>query len=354
MNSSATIFQKLRRFVYQRCSIAKSVFKTIWFLFPKRFAAFVNNGLIYKLFNIPRFKAFQRLHVDEMHNHFYIIVMPNTLHFLFPCLRLIPNTVNVLLILNGVDAWEEEYLKGHCRDHSIFRLTTFCHSSISHGLVVNLLIDNNDSNFGILDHDLYVFNPTIFSRLKFEGDEFAIGVKHTYHLKGSPFPVTNFLFFNIDLLKKIRNNYRIGAQEYNRIPLHLEPQLASLRQSYPNHQAYFDKCFDTMDLLFALALYEKLSFKFLGVTLDDIYHIGETTYDYESHHPHISYIGLRFIELLHESTLTEHYSSLYDHDSASKKLISELHQNRYIASQIARFEKGFEKIEKRIGSTQGK
>jgi len=311
-------------------------------------AALVNDSLICKLSNIPRFKEFQRVHADELHNHFYIIVMPNTLHFLFPCLRLIPNTVNVLLLLNGVDAWEEKYLKDHCRDHSIFRLTTFCHSSLSHGSVVNLLIDHNDSNFGILDHDLYLFNPTIFSRLKFEGDEFAIGAfKLTNKKAGLEFPTTHFLFLNIDLVKRIRNKHRIGAQAYTRIPSRLKPQLASLNLGYHNFLKDYLNYFDTLNMLFALALHDKLSFKFLGATADDVFHIGGTSGG-EPNTSYQNYVGLRFIELLQESALAEHYSSLYDHVSASQELARELHRHPPMAASIARVEKTIAEIKKRI------
>ncbi|MFZ0932494.1 MAG: hypothetical protein WAN11_28100 [Syntrophobacteraceae bacterium] len=360
MNSFAATFQKLRRSVYQ---MARSGIRVILFDIPLLLVAFVNDGLICKLFNIPRFKEFQRVHADELHNHFYIIVMPNTLHFLVPCLRLIPNTVNVLLILNGVDAWEEEYLKVHCRDHSIFRLTTFCHSSLSHGSVVNLLIDHNDSNFGILDHDLYVFNPTIFSRLKFAGDEVAIGaIKWTW--TGPEIPRTHFLFFNIELVKKIRNKYRIGAQIYTSIPYkdrigtqgytsipsRLKPLLASPVLCYINPINWDDFTLDTLTMLFSLALYDKLSFKFLEATADDLFHIGETSFGtrFSGNKPYLNYIGLRFIELLQESTLAEHYSSLYDHVSASQQLLRELHRMPPTAAAISRFEKGIARIKKRI------
>jgi hypothetical protein len=308
--------------------------------------AFVNDVLICKLLNIPRLKEFQRVHADELHNHFYIVVMPNTLHFLLPCLRLIPNTVNVLLILNGVDAWEEKYLRDHCPGYSIFRLTTFGHSTLPHGSVVNLLIDHNDSNFGILDHDLYLFNPTILSRLQFEADEVAIGALKRGRKVGPEIPATHFLFFNIDLVKKIRKKYRVGAEAYMRIPSRLRPQVR-LILGYPDPPNWDRVEFETLYTLLALALYDKLRVKFLETTADDVFHIGQTSGHSEDKTPYFNYVGLRFIELLQDSALAEHYSSVYDHVSASQELVKALHRSPRTAASISRFEKGIAKIKGR-------
>jgi hypothetical protein len=342
MNSFAAILQKWRRSVYH---MARWAIRVILLDIPSGFVAFVNDGLICKLINSPRFKEFQRVHADELHNHFYSIVMPNNLHFLLPCLRLIPDTVNVLLILNGVDAWEEKYLREHCPDYSIFRLTTFCHSSLSHGSVLNLLIDHNDSNFGILDNDLYLFNPTIFSRLQFEKDEVAIGALKRGWKVGPEIPATYFLFFNIDLVKKIRKKYRVGAQVYMRIPSRLRPQV-TLILGYPNPD--WDQVnFETLYMLLGLAHYDKLRFKFLEVAADDVFHIGQTAWRFGNKTPYLNYVGLRFIELLQDGALAEHYSSVYDRVSASQELVRELHQSPQTAAAIARVEKGIAKIKER-------
>jgi hypothetical protein len=45
-----------------------------------------------------------------------MIVMPNTLHFLNPCLTRIPDDVNLVLILNGTKRWEEKYLFSYFAD----------------------------------------------------------------------------------------------------------------------------------------------------------------------------------------------------------------------------------------------
>ena len=77
------------------------------------------------------------------------------------------------MILNGTAGWEENYLRKNFNGYPSFKLITFPHSSLSHGSVLNLLLGNNDSNFGIIDHDLFMFNPQIFDELDFKEDEWT-------------------------------------------------------------------------------------------------------------------------------------------------------------------------------------
>ena len=53
----------------------------------------INNYLLVNILNSKRFRIFQDSHQDKLGNHFYIIVMPNILHFLTPCIKLIPRTL---------------------------------------------------------------------------------------------------------------------------------------------------------------------------------------------------------------------------------------------------------------------
>ena len=312
-------------------------------------AARVNDSLIRNLSNIPRFKEFQRIHANKLHNHFYVIVMPNTLHYLLVCLKLIPKSVNVLLLLNGIDPWEEEYLRKQCGDYPVFELARCPKSSLSHGSVLNLLIDQNDANFGVLDHDMFVLNHAVFDNLSIEKNEFAIGAFKLRNKKaGLEFPTTQFLFFNIEWVKRIRTKYRVGAQEYFRIPRRLKPYLESLNLGQFNFLKEYMDYFDSMNMLFALAFYEKLSFKFLEACPDDFFHIGGTSGD-NVRIPQKNYIGSRLLELLSQQELTTRYSFLYERVPPNPKRSRDLSENpppTLIAA--AGVEKAISKIQKRL------
>jgi hypothetical protein len=88
--------------------------------------------------------------------------------------------------------------------HGEFKLNNFPYSSMSHGTVLNLLLRNNDSNFGIIDHDLFLFNPQIFDDLSFKKDECVIGAFKLRNTKAQlSFPTTHFMFFNIKRIHRM-------------------------------------------------------------------------------------------------------------------------------------------------------
>jgi hypothetical protein len=76
-----------------------------------KFAGAVNAFLLAPGFNQRRFRRFQQQHAAGVRGHVYLIVMPRMLHFLIPCVRLIPPDVPVIFIGNGQSAWEEEQVR---------------------------------------------------------------------------------------------------------------------------------------------------------------------------------------------------------------------------------------------------
>jgi hypothetical protein len=286
------------------------------------------------LSNTSRFKDFQNLHRNRLNNHFYIIVMPNILHFLKPCLKLIPKNKNIFLILNGTKSWEERYLRENYAYYPIFKLITFPHSSLSHGTLLNLLIENNQSNFGIMDHDLYIFNKEIFNKLIFNKDECVIGAFKLVNKKAAlTFPTTHFMFFNVSLIKKIMVKYRIGAQTYTKIPSRLENKLSTINLGYNNWLKDYSDYFDTFNMILAMAFYEKLSVKILKLNAKDLWHIGGTSSFARWYSPtapnnlYLTYLNMKILEMPQNSLIRQKYSFLYSKFNSSND-VSECFLNK--------------------------
>lgn len=300
--------------------LPQKIFYRLYSFFPY----YINRNIYSKIFNFPNFKIFQDNNKEKLGNHFYIIVMPNILQFLVPCIKLLPTNINVLLILNGATNSEEKYLRDNYPTYPIFKLKNFINSTLSHGDVLNLLLLNNQSNFGIIDHDLYIFNKDIFNNLTFKQNEFVIGAFKVTNKKAKlTFPTTHFLFFNVNLVKGIMSKYKIGAQVYRRIPLHVKHKLRSLNLGYSNFLKEYLNFFDTFNLIIAMAFYEKLTAKFIDSTsFDDLYHIGATSGgDYGLY---LAYINLKLMELPENYQLKELYSdrfAKYENSEDIKKLL---------------------------------
>ena len=281
----------------------------------------INNYLLVNILNSNRFRKFQDSHQVKLGNHFYIIVMPNILHFLIPCVKLIPRTINVFFILNGTSEWEDNFLREAYKNYPIFKLKLLPHSSLSHGRLLNLLLTNNNQNFGIIDHDLYIFNRDIFGQLIFNADEFVIGLfKVTNKTSQLTFPTTHFMFFNIALIKNVMFKYNIGAQKYRRIPARLKKKLATLHIGYHNFLKGYLNYFDTLNLIMAMAFYERLAAKILEVDYaKDVYHLGTT-----SHGPdnlYRTYRSLKFLEMPANKSLREKNYDQFANLGSSKNLL---------------------------------
>lgn len=113
-----------------------------------KLARIVNSAVLNRPLNYRRFQQFQA-RLPRRDGRFYLIVMPGTLHFLIPCLRLIPEQVPVILLGNGIRSWEKDILLQLYPALPLFQLATLPCSSLEHGAVLDLLLAGDSEPFGI-------------------------------------------------------------------------------------------------------------------------------------------------------------------------------------------------------------
>jgi len=309
----------------------------------RQLATVANDQIVDRFCNQKRFIEFQTTQQHKLGDHFYTIVMPNILHFLVPSLKLIPRKVDVFLILNGTANWEENYLRKNFKGYPIFKLNNFPYSSMSHGTVLNLLLRNNDSNFGIIDHDLFLFNPQIFDDLSFKKDECVIGAFKLKNTKAQlSFPTTHFMFFNIKRIHRIMTTYEIDARQYKNIPRRLENKLAELKIGHQNYLKEYLNYFDTFNLIMAMAFYEKLSARIAEMRPDDLFHVGATSCG--THSIYATYINIKLLELSTDSSLSSKYSNLFAPFKDSKSVIEHISGDRSGLAYIAQIDQIIDRL----------
>jgi hypothetical protein len=310
----------------------------------RQLAAVANDRFIDQANNQKRFIEFQIAQQHKLGDHFYIIVMPNIMHFLIPCLNLIPPKVNVFLILNGTSSWEEDFLRNHFDGYPIFKLKPFPRSSLSHGSVLNLLLKNNDANFGIIDHDLFIFNPHIFDELSFKKDECVIGAFKLRNTKAQlTFPTTHFMFFNIKPIHRIMTTYEIDARQYKKTPRHLADKLSAINIGNHNYIKAYLNYFDTFNLILAMAFYEKLTARIPELSPDDLFHVGATSRGTNS--IYATYINMKLLELSENSTFRPKYANLDANFKDSRAVIEHLAGDRSALAFIARINEIVSRLE---------
>ena len=319
------IFQKNRQ---QGDNFFWTLFRTLINSILILWAGLINKYILNKLSNYPRFSKFQRQHRHQLGNHFYIIVVPNKLHLLNPCLKLIPSHIRVFLIFNGIQKWEAEYIQENYPHHPAFKLSTHPGSCISHGAVLTLLLKGNHKNFGIIDHDLYIFNETVFEELDFEPNECVIGVFQIENqTAGLIFPTTHFMFFHTALIRAVMDKYRVDANIYRWIPLRIRPLLAQLNLGYHNRLKSYLLFFDTFNMIQALAFYEGFSVKFVD-NVSGLWHVGGVSYIKNS--AYLNYIQLKFLEMPINTEILPHYSKLFVQKESIHKALEDSFQKEIL------------------------
>lgn len=273
----------------------------------------LNGGLIQRVFNQPRFVAFQDTLTASTLPRFYVIVMPYTLHFLLPCLALLQGRAQVVLLNNGAHRWERRLLTERFAALPMFDLWTLPGSSVAHGHVISLLLANHRGNFGIIDHDCYVFDHTLFEQLAPADDECLLSLfGEASRSVAFTFPLTFFLFFNAEVLRRLMQRYELDARLYRKTPATARDAMARIGLGPTTFWKNYHNFRDTLHVLLAVAVAEGLKVRFLSSAQKlPAMHVGGTSIG--THHTknlQALYIHLRFLELLDDPLLNRRYAFL--------------------------------------------
>ncbi len=211
----------------------------------------------------------------------FVVVVPGTLGWLRPCLRLLPPELPLRLIVNGLGGDELRELRAIAPDTPIFRLSVVRGAIARHGAVLDLLLRELPLDFAILDHDCYVFDPTLFDAVTWEADEVVAGIRRQGFVMVNPasgrtFPRTHFLVLRGERLRAIADRHGIGCGKATRTPPAVAPLLAGIGIGDHNFPPPHLPFYDTLQLLLAVAFAEGGEVRWLPVAADGIRHIGGT------------------------------------------------------------------------------
>lgn len=241
--------------------------------------------------------------------YFYVIVVPLVLHFLIPAIRLVQQHVNIVFVLNGISPVEEGALRKEFPDIPTLRPWTFPKSIWPHGYLLSLLLRNSNCDFGILDHDFFLFNPSALSNLQFSEKEFSICVNTwTNSRSGQLFPCTHMLYIKVALIQDIMKRYAVDAQLYKRIPKNVQPVLKVIGLSLNNPPKEYQSFFDSFLMLSALATKEGFKVQVLNIPDYDYMHVGGTSIGLQStKEPVHHYVSARLLDLLSDNKVIKLY-----------------------------------------------
>ena len=270
-------------------------------------------------------RTLDRLHAGDARyragGHFYVIVMPGTLHFLVPCLALLPSDLAVVLVCNGAVRWERELLKRKFPRLPMIELSRMPETSLTHGDVITLLLCANAGNFGLLDHDCYVFDRAVFDSLAPGPRDCLSAVFGGISARtGLPYPETYLLYLNTQVLCGIMRRYNVEARIYPVAPARVRDLLARIGIGPGVYVKENKRFFDTLHLMLALAGAEGFEVAFLhGADERAIAHIGGTSWQTRATKELVEcYVDWRFLEMADDEVRRRYARRFRPFDSAAQ------------------------------------
>ncbi len=258
-----------------------------------------------------RTQSFLTHHTTADGKYFYIIAVPNMLHLLIPAVRLVESEIQIIFIVNGLSRRELNLLSEVHPHVPLLRLPTLPSSSWSHGTVMSLLLRTSPRDFGILDHDFFLFDVSVFRQLEFADNEYAICLTGWRNdATGLHFPGTHFLYLRVEPLRRLIRRYSVDANLYKRLPSSTTSALSALGLSIENPPKEYQTFFDSFLLLSALAMHHGLVARLLKPVGNSFTHVGSTSMGSQLTKPPVHhYLNARFIARLEDGDVAKEYLS---------------------------------------------
>jgi hypothetical protein len=282
-------------------------------------------------------------------NPFFVVGVPGSLHIIDLCLACVPSDIDVILVSNAMEAWEQRWAAQNLNVRSVVTLG----SRLEHGRVLDLLLDHFRAPFGILDYDCFVFNPSYFHRLTSIAPRSMLNALFQFRGPGPgiEFPETFMLFFNSPVVRSLRRRYRASCRQvaYSQLPGGIRKRLAVVGIDATHMPEGYKSIFDTLRLVLALGMAEGHQCNFVerftasSMPLDQIFHVGAVAYGDDARMAGASrwnlrgaYFWRRALECHEDADLRRRYRAKFGDISASQ-LLADSQFSRYVKPEFLSF-----------------
>lgn len=211
----------------------------------------------------------------------FVVVVPGTLGWLAPCLKLLPADQPVWLLANGLSRTERRRLAEAFPQRRQFVLSVPPRAFARHGTVLDLVVAACPTDFVLLDHDCYVFDPALLVPVAWSDDEFLAGVDLPGFVNHNPeaglkFPRTHFLIVRRERLLELAERFAVGCERVERAPARVRELLAEIGLGDGRMAVPGMPFFDTLKLATAVGLALGWRVRWLAPSEEAIRHIGGT------------------------------------------------------------------------------
>lgn len=217
---------------------------------------------------------------QELDRPFVIIAMPGSLHVAALALAKVPQTISRMIVLNGMSDWEVKLARKMFPGVAMVP----CRCTMEHDQVLDILFENLNTDFGILDYDCFVLDPVHFEPMRSLGPSVLMNAcfSRRHPTSGLRVPETFFLFFNCRAIQALKQRYKVSCTPVKWPDIDGKARealnAAGLPEgAYPEaHKTYFD----TLRVLMMLGVADGMKVEFLAdfpatpTPSGEIFHVG--------------------------------------------------------------------------------
>jgi hypothetical protein len=256
-----------------------------------------------------------------------MIVLPGSLHIAHLACQFVPADVRLVVILTGVDAWEETWARDHLKPAWILK----ARFKYRHHELLNLLLREIHQPFGITDYDCFVFRPEYLRAIEAISPKTSAQVYFANHNDRLDIwiPETFLLGLNQPVLAELMSKYRVGANQirWDDLPTPAQERLATLGIGPNQRPETYKPDIDTLRVLLILAVADGYPYEFVTrhtvhkYLTDDVFHIGASAIPRQvlelgDRAPWGSYFWIRRLELIDNSELRNRYLAQFGFGSS--------------------------------------
>ncbi|MGE9293080.1 MAG: hypothetical protein ACQKBW_05665 [Puniceicoccales bacterium] len=184
---------------------------------------------------------------------YFSILMPGCLHIARCAVERFPASFSLVLIGNGLSHAEEQWCRQHLSGHKLFSTKVV----VAHGSIIKVLLQNTRVDFGIIDYDCFIQEPSLLQDLSKFKDGVVLNTAYSYRSADAQIelPDTYLLLFKQGLLVDVMRKYGVGPGTYrwSEIPAKAQVKLRECGYSEAKLPEAHKDFFDTLRVACILA-----------------------------------------------------------------------------------------------------
>ena len=209
-----------------------------------------------------------------------MVVVPNVVHLAIPALRLLNRCGQVLVLGNGLRAWEFEWLRREFPHLHVEQMTT-APQTIPHGEVMELVAAVTLGNFGFVDPDCYVFSADVFGCLTTAAETSYVAAP--FWLENTALeldvPDTFFIGINGKSLAHLKTRYGVAFGVTDTLPRALAQRVEAKWRATPDlHPHPWKTYYDTAHAVTLAGAVEGMAMGRVASRPGDLFHVCGTSY----------------------------------------------------------------------------